>query len=152
VTADPFAPARRALVTGPVMMVVGAGLIYLGIAGDGLAWLLCVLGGLIALLGFLRLLAGAGSLAGERRRQRLLKEGLQGTAVVKTAEQVATKLGHPIYKMTLVVSAPNLPDSTVTKVGAIEPQFAGSVEAGAELPVRVDPGDTGTFAIDWGGF
>src|SRR4051812_37809428 len=95
---DPFAPARRALVVGPLVMLAGAALIALGIAGNGLAWLLCVLGGVVALIGLLRFLIGFGSLVVERRRERLLRDGVPATAVVKSVTQLGTKSGYPLIE------------------------------------------------------
>ena len=130
------------------MMLVGGGVVYLGIAGSGLAWLLCVLGGLIALFGFLRLVAGIAALAIERRRKAILREGEPSTATVNSAKQLGTRAGYPIYEMGLKLRAPDGTESIVSKRGAIPPQFAGSLEPGAELPIKIRPSDK-EFAIDW---
>lgn len=150
-TGNPFAPARRALLIGPALIAVGGGVIYLGIAGDGLAWLLCVLGGVIALAGLLRLVGGITVLALEGRRKRILREGEPSTATVNSAKQLGTKAGYPIYEMALVISAPDGTKSTVTKKGAIPPQFAGSLEPGTEVPIRIRAEDK-AFAVDWDQF
>lgn len=147
---DPFAPARRALFFGPVMIVAGAVLIYLGITGDGLAWLLCVLGGIGALLGLLRLIGGGAVMLIERQRKSILRDGAASTAVVKTAERVETRFGYPIYKMDLLVRLPNGAEHTATKNGAIPPSWDGSLDPGDELPIKIRTEDR-EFAIDWGG-
>jgi hypothetical protein len=147
-TGDPFAPARRALVIGPLLMLVGGGIVYLGIAGDGLSWLLCVLGGLVALAGLLRLIGGITVLALEGRRKRILREGEPSTATVDSAKQLGTKAGYPIYEMALAIPSSEGGQSIVTKRGAIPPQFAGSLEAGIELPIKIRPEDQ-AFAVDW---
>jgi len=150
-SSDPFAPARRALLFGPLMMVVGGGIVYLGIAGSGLTWLLCVLGGVIALLGFLRLAGGIAVLAIEGRRKRILREGEPSTATINSAKQLGTRAGYPIYESALVVHAPDGSESTVVKKGAIPPQFVGSLEPGTELPIKIRPSDK-EFAVDWDAF
>src|SRR5688572_2795866 len=105
-SADPFAPARRALVVGPLMLLVGGGITYLGIAGSGLAWLLCVLGGLIMMFGFLRLVGGFVVLGLERRRKELLREGEASTVMVNSAKQIGTQSGYPILKLALEIRDP----------------------------------------------
>lgn len=150
-TSDPFAPARRALLFGPLMLLVGGGIVYLGIAGSGLAWLLSVLGGLIMLLGFLRLVGGMVVLGLERRRKEILREGEPSTATVNSAKQLGTRAGHPIYEMGLKLRAPDGTEPIVSKKGAIPPQFTGSLEPGTELPIKIRPSDK-EFAIDWDAF
>jgi hypothetical protein len=150
-TQDPFAPARRSLWLGPLLMAVGGGIIYLGIAGDGLAWLLCVLGGLVALFGLLRFAGGIAVLAIEGRRKAILREGEPSTAVVNSAKQVGTKAGYPIFEMGLKIRAPDGTEPIVSKHGAIPPQAAGSLEPGTELPIKIRPSDQ-EFAVDWDAF
>ena len=147
---DPFAPARRALVFGPLMLLAGAALVYFGISREGAAWLLCVPGGILVLLGLIRILGGGAVLLIERQRKTLLREGAQSTAVIKSAERVETKFGYPIYKLELLVRLPNGSEQPATKSGAIPHQFDGSLEPGDELPIRIRPEDR-EFAIDWGG-
>ena len=149
VPGDPFAPARRALLVGPALALFGAGVVYLGIAGDGLAWLLCVLGGLIALFGLTRFLGGAAVLLFERRRVRVLREGTPATAVVQSARQIKTQAGYPIFKGELLVTLPDGRKETVQRRGAVPPQYAGEYTPGAELPGKVDPDDLSSFAVDW---
>jgi hypothetical protein len=148
---DPFAPARRALVIGPALMVVGGALIVFGIAGSGLAWLLCVLGGLVALFGLLRLVGGIAVLAIEGRRREILREGEASTAVVNSAKQVGTRSGYPIFEMGLRVRAPDGSEPIISRKGAIPPQAAGSLAPGTELPIKIRRSDN-EFAVDWDSF
>jgi len=149
VSGDPFASARRARVVGPVLILIGAGVVYLGIAGDGLAWLLCVLGGVIALLGLIRFLGGTAVLLFERRRLRVLREGTPATALIRTTRQVRTQAGYPIFESELVITLPDGRTETITRRAALPPQYAGEFTPGTELPGKVDPDDLSTFALDW---
>jgi hypothetical protein len=152
VSGDPFAPARRALLIGPAVALAGGALVYVGIAGDGLSWLLCVPGGVLALAGLLRLVGGATVLGLERRRKRLLREGVAATATVVSAREVRKQAGYPIYEMDLKITRPDGTETTAEKRGAIPPQYAGSVTPGTELPVRVDADAGSAFAVDWDSF
>jgi hypothetical protein len=148
-TRDPFAPARRGRIVGPAMMLAGAVLVYVGIAGDGLAWLFCVAGGLLGLAGLLRLLGGVAVLAFERRRLRLLRDGVPATGKILSTRQLGEKLGHPIFESEFELTAPDGTTHKVMKHGAVEPQYAGEMTVGNEFPVRMNAGDPSTFAIDW---
>ena len=152
VSGDPFVSARRARVVGPVMILIGAGVLYLGITGDRLAWLLCVLGGVIALLGLIRFLGGTAVLLFERRRVRVLREGTPATAVIKSSRQVRTQAGYPIFESELVITLPGGRSEAITRRSAIPPQYAGEFTPGTELPGKVDPDDLSTFALDWDAF
>ncbi|MGH2955496.1 MAG: hypothetical protein ACRDL6_00675 [Solirubrobacterales bacterium] len=147
-TADPFAPARRALLIGPLLVAVGGGRVYVGIAGGGLAWLLSVFGGLVALAGLLRLIGGIRVLALERRRKRILREGEPTTAVVNSAKQIATRSGYPIFRLGLMIRRADGEESIVSRTGAIPPRMADSLEPGTELPIMIRRED-GVFAVDW---
>lgn len=147
---DPFGPARRALFVGPLTMVLGGGLIAFGIAGDGLAWILCLLGGIVALLGFLRFVGGVAVLALERRRERLLRSGTPATATVKSVRQLGTKSNHALFEATLEIAEPDGTTTTVKRRGAVEPQYAAELAVGATLPVRIDPDNPSAVAVAWG--
>jgi hypothetical protein len=146
---DPFAPARRALMVGPLFILAGGALIYVGATGDGLSWLLCIPGGLLALHGLLRISISAFFLLRERNRVRLLREGEQATAEVVSASRTGEKMGYPIYDMELQITRADGTTTRVSRSGAVPVQYDGSLEAGEELPVRVDPGGGGGFAVEW---
>ena len=150
-TSDPFAPARRAVWIGPLVMVIGGALLYTGIAAEANSWLFIAGGGVCTLLGFLRFVGGAAVLGMERRRKELLREGEPSTATVNTSKQLGTRSGYPIFESALVVKAPDGTTSTVVKKGAVPPQFVGSLEPGTELPIKIRPSDK-EFAIDWDAF
>lgn len=145
---DPFAPARRALLIGPAMLLVGGGLIASGIAGAGPGWLFFVFGGLLALAGFLRTIGAAFVLARERRRKAILRDGEPSSAVVNSAKQLGMRFGYPIFEMGLKVRAPDGSEPIVSRKGAIPPQAAGSLELGTELPIKIRRSDN-EFAVDW---
>jgi hypothetical protein len=148
VTADPLDPSRRALWLGPLIMAFGGGVVYLGIRGSGLAWILCLLGGLVMLAGFLRMMAGVAVLLVERRRIRILREGIPATATVTSLEEIGKVAGWTNYKWTLSLTRPDGTVKTAERRGAVPPQYGGSIEAGDELPIRLDA-DGETFAVDW---
>ena len=149
---DPFAPARRAVWTGPPMAAAGAAMLYLGVTSDSLLLLapLCALGGIVAMLGLMRFLGGVAVLLVDRRRKRILAEGVASTATVVTAEKLEQRFGYPMYAMELKVKMPDGSERTEKKRGAIPPAWEGSVGPGTELPVKVRDGD-GASAVDWGG-
>jgi hypothetical protein len=148
-TGDPFAPARRALLIGPALIVAGAAALVIGIAGDGLAWLLCVAGGILILLGFLRTLSAGAVLLFERNRKRLLVSGTPATGTITSVEPLGEKMGHPMFRTTISVVMPDGRTEVVERRGAVEPQYAGEMVVGAQLPLRIDPAVPSALAVDW---
>ena len=147
---DPFAPARRALLIGPAIGLAGGALIYLGISGEGSAWLWLIPGALLAFFGLSRLLAGVTVLGMERKRVSLLREGVPATATITSSRLVRRKAGFPIYDIAMDVTREDGTRSTLSKQGAIPPQFEGSVDPGTELRLRVDANPhSKLFAVDW---
>lgn len=146
---DPFAPARRSLITGPLFALAGGALIYLGLAGAGLSWLLCIPGGLLVLHGLLRVAIAAFFLLRERKRVRILRDGEQATAKVVSASRTGEKMGYPIYDLELEISRADGTSTKASRNGAIPVQYDGSLDPGEELPVRVEPGGGGDFAVEW---
>jgi hypothetical protein len=146
---DPFAPARRATWQGPLLMLLGGGMIYLGVEWGGFALALCILGGLVALFGLILFAVGTGSQLRERRRRRILREGVPSTATVRSIEEVRPDPRNPIYKMSFAVALPSGGTRDVERLGAIEVQYAGSIAVGTELPIRMDPDEPEHFAVDW---
>jgi hypothetical protein len=103
----------------------------------------------LAVLGLLRLLIGFGSLQLERRRERLLRDGVPATAVVRSVTQLGTKSGYPLIEAKLEVTTADGKTAMSTRRGAIEPQYAGEMVEGASIPVRCDPDDPSRLAIAW---
>jgi hypothetical protein len=130
-------------------MAAGLALVYVATAADGAATIsLAVLGGLLALAGFLRIATGAAVLLIERRRVRLLRSGTPATAQITGMRPLGEKAGYPIYEWELSLKRPDGTVKTSTRRGAIPPQYEGALEPGDELPVRLaDDGET--FAVDW---
>jgi hypothetical protein len=146
---DPFAPARRAIYIGPATMLAGAVVVYLGIAGDGLAWLLCVAGGLLMLLGLIRLVGAAAVLYFERNRKKLLVSGTPVTGTITSVDRLGDRFGHAMFRTTLSIEMPDGRTEVVERRGAVEPQYAGEMVVGATLPVRIDPAVPSALAVDW---
>ena len=149
---DVFAPARRALWLGPLMILAGSAIIVFGVSKGGAWGLLAIPGGILALLGLLRTLAGAAVLLVERRRSGLLRDGVPATGVVVSSEQSGTRLGHPLFELELDVSAEDGRKARVTRKGAVPPQYAGEFAVGNEIPLRVDSDDVSVLAVDWNAF
>jgi hypothetical protein len=143
-----YAVARRAALFGPLITIAGAVLIYLGASGTA-TWLLILPGVPIALFGLVRTSGGLATLGLERRRARLLREGVEGTALVKSSRQVTIRYGVPVMDMELEVETPGRNPSTQRKVGGVPWGYAEEVAEGAELPVRIDRKDPSNFALDW---
>lgn len=146
---DPFAPARRSLITGPLYALAGVALIYFGVGGDGLSWLLCIPGGLLVLHGLLKVTIAVVFLRHERKRVRMLKEGEQATATVVSATRTGEKMGYPIYDLDLEIARADGTTFRGKRSGAIPVQYDGSLDPGEELPVRVEPGGGTDFAVEW---
>lgn len=150
-SSDPFAPVKRMLWISPLLTAAGAAIAYLGAShGDALPLVAGAFGALLALFGLARLLGAAAVLSIERRRAKALREGEPSTATVKVVRDLGSKAGYPIRELVLVVRAPDGSEHTVKRRGAIPPQFAGSLEPGFELPIRVRASDL-AFAVDWDG-
>ena len=147
-TGDPFAASRRALWLGPAVMAAGGAIVFLGISGSGLAWIVRVVGGLLVLGGFLRFVAGVAVLLIERRRVRVLAEGTPATATITGLREVRRYVGWPIYDMELTITRPDGSLRETKRRGAIPVQYAGALSPGDELPIRLAE-DGETFAADW---
>ena len=146
---DPFGQARRAMLSAPMVGLVGAAVIALAIAAGGGALLLLIPGGLLLLHSLARFLIAFYSLRVERRRQRLLREGTPATATLRSVEQRGQKFGHQLFVADLEVQLPTGETRTITRRGAVEARFAGEVTEGATVPVRIDPDDPSTVVIAW---
>jgi hypothetical protein len=146
---DPFAPARRSLITGPLFALAGGALVYFGVAGEGLSWLLCIPGGLLVLHGLLRVTIASFYLLHERKRVRILRDGEQATAKVVSASRTGEKMGYPIYELELEATRADGTSTTLSSHGAIPVQYDGSIDPGEELPVRLESGGGSRFAVEW---
>ena len=143
-----FAPARRALLYSPLLVAAGVALIVLGANGT-LPWPVIIPGGLLALVFGFRALGAGGVLLFERNRQKLLRSGDQGTATIRSARQVKTHMGFPIFELEFELTAEGIEPELVKRTAAVPPQFAGELAPGATIPARLDL-DTPQFAVfDW---
>lgn len=150
--ADVYAPARRALWLGPLMLFAGAAIVVFALVRGGAWALLAIPGGILALLGLVRTLGGAAVLLIERQRARVAREGIPATGVVTSSKHLRTRLGYPVLEIELDVSAEDGRKGGVSKVGAVPAQYAGEFVAGNEIQLRVDADDLSVFAIDWAAF
>jgi hypothetical protein len=102
--------------------------------------------------------AGAWLLTRGLRADRIYKIGLPGEATVLSSEQAAFGIGSsnsndyrvtPVYKLVLRVSLPGEAPYEA-KVSEIAPGVRGyQMQAGASLPVRVDPRRRSRVVVDW---
>jgi hypothetical protein len=75
-------------------------------------------------------------------RERLMREGLQGVAtIVGIHENVATTMLGSWHELELEVRLPDQDAYRATRRVALELSTAPHIKVGAEVPVRVDPGD-----------
>jgi len=75
-------------------------------------------------------------------RDRLLREGLVGTAtIVGIRENVATTMLGSWHELELDVQLPDRDPYRATRRVALELSTAPHIKVGAEVPVRVDPRD-----------
>jgi Short C-terminal domain len=103
----------------------------------------------VAVSAFLILLyAGIG--AAGRRRARLLREGVRGTAAVLSMEQTGVYVNEqPQVRLRLLVEADGIPPYEVERTEIVPLIALGALNQG-ELAVVVDPDDHETVTIDWG--
>ncbi len=145
---DLYAPARRALLYSPPLVAVGGLLIFLGASG-ALSWPVIVPGGLLLLVFGLRGLAAVAALAHERRRQRLLRSGVQATGRVRSARQLSTQGAYAVYKIEIEVSVPSGESGVMKRTAAVPAAYSGELVPGAELPMRTDAAGPQAAVIDW---
>jgi hypothetical protein len=75
-------------------------------------------------------------------RERLMREGLVGTAtIVGIRQNVATTMLGSWHELELDVQLPDRDPYRATRRVALELSTAPHIKVGAELPVRVDPRD-----------
>ena len=75
-------------------------------------------------------------------RERLMREGTQGTAtIVGIRENVATTMLGSWHELELDVRLPDQDSYRATRRIALELSTAPHLKVGAEVPVRVDPRD-----------
>ena len=85
----------------------------------------------------------------ERTRKKLLVDGTPATGTITSVEPLGDKYGHAMFRTTISVEMPDGRTEVVERRGAVEPQYAGEMIVGARLPVRIDPSNPSTVAVDW---
>jgi hypothetical protein len=81
-------------------------------------------------------------------RERLMREGLVGTAtIVGICENVATTMLGSWHELVLDVQLPDRDPYRAARRVALELSTAPHIKVGAEVPVRVDPRDPSTVLI-----
>ena len=84
------------------------------------------------------------------RRDRLLREGIQGTATVLGMEQTGVYINEqPQVKLRLRVEAPGITPYEVERNEIVPMLALGSLSQG-QLNVAIDPNDHQRVAVDWG--
>lgn len=139
--------------TSRVNWIVGGPIVALFLGGGIVFWLTIPevwIGQIwVAVSLFLILLYALIGAAG-RRRARLLREGVRGTAAVLSMEQTGVYVNEqPQVRMRLLVEADGIPPYEVERTEIVPLIALGALDEG-ELAVVVDPDDHGTVAIDWG--
>jgi hypothetical protein len=92
------------------------------------------------------------TLASVQRDQRLLAEGVAGTARILGVRDTGGSLNHhPIAALDLEVTVPGHETFRATLTQPVPRMQAPMLAPGAVVAVRVDPQDTAQVAIDWQG-
>jgi hypothetical protein len=81
-------------------------------------------------------------------RERLLREGLAGTAtIVGVRENISTTALGTWHELELDVQLPDRDSYRATRRVAVQLSTAPHITVGAEVPVRVDPRDDSTVLV-----
>jgi hypothetical protein len=93
-------------------------------------------------------LSGAES---DREKERILADGVPGTAriLASTATGQVDDRGRPIHHMTLQIEIQGRPPMTGPALAGVPPERADQLEAGDTVPVKADPDNPASIAIDW---
>ncbi|HEX2085363.1 MAG TPA: SHOCT domain-containing protein [Solirubrobacteraceae bacterium] len=84
-----------------------------------------------------------------RRRERLLQQGIRGTATVLGMEQTGVYVNEqPQVRLRLRVEAPEIPAYEVERSEVVPLIALGSL-SGGQLSVAIDPADHDKVVIDW---
>src|SRR5215210_1263208 len=143
---------------GLVFLVLGLGFALatlvpgtFGLPSDGEAPLTF---GILALtfvpIGLVFSAVGIVAAAGMRRERRLARIGLPGHALVHSATDTGVTVnGNPRVRLELEVEVPGRSPYRVSRSVTVPRLAVGAVTAGGSLPVRVDPQDPESLAVDW---
>jgi hypothetical protein len=87
----------------------------------------------------------------DRERKRILAEGISGTAriLASTPTGQMDDRGRPIHQMTLQIEIQGRPPVLGPALAGVPPERADQLEVGDNLPVKADPHDPASIAIDW---
>lgn len=104
-----------------------------------------ILVGTFLVLGVVFLVVQARLFGDPADHERLLTEGMPATATLNAVQGTSGRVGaNPIMKLDLTVNLVSVILRTVVPV-----QHAHRLQAGAPIPVRVDPDDATRCAVDW---
>jgi hypothetical protein len=87
----------------------------------------------------------------DREKKRILVEGIPGTAriLASSATGQADHQGRPIHHMTLQIEIQGRPPIMGPALTGVPPERADQLEVGDSVPVKADPNDPSSIAIDW---
>ncbi|MDQ3991689.1 MAG: hypothetical protein M3245_05205 [Actinomycetota bacterium] len=88
--------------------------------------------------------------ANPEEKQRILATGTAGTArIVQATPTGEVQDGRPIYQLQLEVNIPGHPPIQGPSRAAVDPEKASRIVAGTTLPVKADPANPMSIAVDW---
>lgn len=108
-------------------------------------------GAILGITGLVLLVIGIRVRASAAANERLLSEGLPGTATVAALTQTGMYLNeNPQVAIDLMVDVAGRPPYPVTRKEFVPLILLGRLGSGAPLPVRVDRANPQRLVIDWG--
>jgi len=143
------APSRGFLVAGVVQIALGTLFVVLGLTISVLRFFV-VLAIFEFFIGFALIMVGRKSQAVFDAAQRLKATGIPGQAVIVGLRQTGITMNEqPQVELQLQVSVPGQEPFAVTRTEYVPIMLVGALTNGHPLPVRVDPNDPGSLAIEW---
>ncbi len=87
----------------------------------------------------------------DREKKRILAEGIPGTARILASSPTGQMddQGRPIHQMTLQIEIQGRQPVMGPALAGVPPERADQLEVGDSVPVKADPNNPASIAIDW---
>ena len=137
------------LVLGGIFAVVGI-VVVVGVAIDPGSSALLSMGIVFVVVGAILLAVGVAIVGGQRRRRRVLAEGIAGTARITSVTQTNTMINNqPVMVLRLMVNIPDRPPYEAHLRQVIPFVLLMRAQPGSVVAVKVDPNQADRPVIDW---
>jgi hypothetical protein len=87
----------------------------------------------------------------QANKERILATGIAGKATVVSATPTGgtDTEGRPVYDFVFTIEVPGRPPMQGPARAGVPPERVGRLEPGDTVPLKVDPNDPASMAIDW---